>query len=98
MAGNKAIPVQNAGDEIVIGNQHQQFAEKPRSLGFSGGGFEVSGSDRDFRLVMGERPRCRCGVCLCGKQFRDSDQVVGDEVQQESCGDTGDAAVFCLVL
>jgi hypothetical protein len=35
MAGNEAIPVQNAGDEIVIGNQHQQFAEKPRSLGFS---------------------------------------------------------------
>src|SRR3979409_10130 len=28
------------------------------------------------------------GVRLCGNQFRDADQVVGDEVQQESSGDT----------
>src|ERR1700730_3706874 len=36
------------------------------------------------------------GVRLCGKQFRDADQVVGDEVQQESSGDTSNPAMLSL--
>src|SRR4029077_16149308 len=36
------------------------------------------------------------GVRLCGNQFRDADQVVGDEVQQESSGDTSNPAMLSL--
>src|SRR5205807_4234928 len=37
-----------------------------------------------------------CGVRLCGNQFRDADQAVGDEVQQESSGDTSNPAMLSL--
>src|ERR1700732_4525231 len=36
------------------------------------------------------------GVRLCGNQFRDADQVVGDEVQQESFPDTSNPAMLSL--
>jgi hypothetical protein len=36
------------------------------------------------------------GVRLGGNQFRDSDQVVGDEIQQKCSGDTSNAAVLGL--
>src|ERR1700724_1262886 len=36
------------------------------------------------------------GVRLCGNQFRDADQIVGDEVQQESSGDTSNPAMLSL--
>src|ERR1700736_524229 len=39
---------------------------------------------------------CLYGVRLCGNQFRDADQVVGDEVQQESSGDTSNPAMLSL--
>jgi hypothetical protein len=36
------------------------------------------------------------GVRLGGNQFRDSDQAVGDEIQQKCSGDTSNAAVLGL--
>jgi hypothetical protein len=54
-------------------------------------------SDLEVRLdIVGGLPRGLYGVRLGGNQFRDSDQVVGDEVEQKSSGDASNAAVLGL--
>src|SRR5664279_4401054 len=74
-----------------------QSAEKLENLRFCRFGVEFFAGDLDVWLdIVGRLRLGLYGVCLGGNQFRDSDQVVGDEVQQKSSGDTSNAAVLGL--
>jgi hypothetical protein len=47
----------------------------------------------------GGRARCEADLAaltLCGKQFGDADQVIGDQIEQEVGGDAADATMFGL--
>jgi hypothetical protein len=63
------------------GTTFSSLLKNRENLGLFCFGFELGGGDRDFgpRHGMGFL-ECLCGVRLGGNQFRDSDQVVGDEV------------------
>jgi hypothetical protein len=47
-------------------------------------------------LAFGGRFCCSTRPLLRRDQFRDADQVIGDQVEQEVGGDAGDAAMFGL--
>ena len=64
---------------------------------FCRSGVKPFAGDLDVRLdIAGGFVGGLYGVCLDGNQFRNSDQVAGDEIQQKSSGDTSNAAVFGL--
>src|SRR5205807_8935714 len=74
----------------------KQSAEKPGNLSFCRSGMELCAGGSVGWLGIKGSFSFLCGVRLCGNQFRDADQVVGDEVQQESSGDTSNPAMLSL--
>src|SRR5439155_24534651 len=71
-------------------------AEKPRNLSFCRSGMELCAGGSVVWLGIKGSFSFLYGARLCGNQFRDADQVVGDEVQQESSGDTSNPAMLSL--
>src|SRR5580692_3714116 len=69
---------------------------KPGNLSFCRSGMELCAGSSVVWLGIKGSFSFLYGVRLCGNQFRDADQVVGDEVQQESSGDTSNPAMLSL--
>src|SRR6202047_2063523 len=73
-----------------------QSAEKPGNLSFCRSGMELCAGGSVVWLGIKGSFSFLYGVRLCGNQCRDADQVVGDEVQQESSVDTSNPAMLSL--
>src|SRR2546421_8098403 len=80
--------------QAPIADITKQSAEKPGNLSFCRSGIELCAGGSVVWLDVKGSFSFLCGVRLCGNQFRDADQVVGDEVQQESSGDTSNSAML----
>jgi hypothetical protein len=75
-----------ASSSLLKNSEFESFLVTLRSL--SGGAMEVG---CDFRPVAELPPDV---WRLCGEQFGDADQIVGDQVEQKVGGDATDAAML----